>query len=92
MIVRWALNIQLSVVSANVIADIVLCKYIPDRQTVYIEEHGPENFTVNVRSSKYDLNHYNAVCLTSISWRHLSDFPTSGHKSLRHLPSMQHVN
>ncbi len=57
MIVRWALNIQLSVVSANVIADIVLCKYIPDRQTVYIEEHGPENFTVNVRSSKYGLNH-----------------------------------
>ena len=43
MIVRWALNIQLSVVSVNVIADIVLCKYIPERQTVYIEEHGPNN-------------------------------------------------
>ena len=43
MIGRWALKIQLSVISVNVITDIVLSKYIPDRQTVYVEEHGPDN-------------------------------------------------
>ena len=43
MIGRWALKIQLGVLSVNVITDIVVSKYIPDRQTVYVEEHGPEN-------------------------------------------------
>ena len=89
MIVRWALNIQLSVVRVNVIADIVLCKYIPDRQTVpTLKSMDPRTepcgtphrislradivcpiFTLNVRSSKYDLNHSNAVLeLPSIGW------------------------
>ena len=45
MIGRWSLNKQLSVVSINVITDILICKYIPVRQIVYIEEHGPEDVT-----------------------------------------------